>query len=274
MIDASDPLVQIKITESVCSFVAISSTIHRLYVRRGRWWIDDAWAAFALIALFTQIAAVFMHVRNPNDVSKLTRVAAYYLMAVTFYSIIWASRLSIICSIIRIDHESPPRRHVYIGISFVYFIAAVTLIVQLFWVCEPEPRWKDMRNPQCHLTTQVAICQLITDILADAFLLFAPLRVLMHLKNKAVRNKLIIIFSTCLVTTTVSLVHAAYILTTGGIPVIISALVEDCASLTVANVPVVIAALLRTIGDHNQRPASTDIVSAAVQDAARRGLLN
>jgi len=35
----------------------------------------------------------------------------------------------------------------------------------------------------------------------------------------------------------VSLVHAAYIITRGGIPVIISALVEDCMSLTVANFP-------------------------------------
>ncbi len=43
-------------------------------------------------------------------------------------------------------------------------------------------------------------------------------------------------------TTVVSLVHAAYIITRGGIPVIISALVEDCMSLTVANLPVVATA--------------------------------
>ncbi|KAJ8096298.1 hypothetical protein PM082_011453 [Marasmius tenuissimus] len=234
MIDPRDPLVQIKITESVCAFVAISSTIHRLYVRRGRWWIDDAWALFALLALFAQIASVFMHVENPDDVSKLTRVAAYYLTAISFYCIIWASRISIICSIIRIDFD-PSRQNIYVGISFVYFITAIILMVQLFWVCEPELAWKDTRNPQCHLTMQVAVCQLISefpfhfalillltgssylqtaDILADSFLLFAPLRVLMHLKDKTVRKKLIIIFSTCLITTIVSLVHAAFILTT------------------------------------------------------------
>ncbi|KAJ8096310.1 hypothetical protein PM082_011466 [Marasmius tenuissimus] len=275
MIDASDPLVQIKITESVCSFIAVSSTIHRLYVRKGRWWIDDAWAAFAMLALFAQIAAVFMHVKNPDDVSKLTRVAAYYLMSVTFFSIIWASRISILYSIIRIDPGSRSRRHTYIGISIVFFIVGIILILQIFWVCEPEPRWKEARNPQCHVTTQVAVCQLITDILADSFLLFAPLRVLTHLTDKTLRRRLIIIFSTCLVTTIVSLVDAVYIITTGGIPVVISALVEDCASLTVANVPVVITALLRSAGDQNQSPATSGtIISAAVQSAARRGLLN
>lgn len=52
-------------------------------------------------------------------------------------------------------------------------------------------------------------------------------------------------FVLSVVTTVVSLVHAAYIITRGGIPVIISALVEDCMSLTVANLPVVATASMR-----------------------------
>lgn len=44
-----------------------------------------------------------------------------------------------------------------------------------------------------------------------------------------------------------SLVHAAYIISRGGIPVIISALVEDCMSLTVANLPVVATASFRRL---------------------------
>jgi hypothetical protein len=141
-------------------------------------------------------------------------------MAITFYCIIWASRISIIYSIVRID-PNPSRRKLYIGVSIIYFITVIVLIVQLFWVCEPEPGWKDTRSPQCQLNKQVAICQLVTDILADLFLLFAPLKVLSRLQDKALRKKLIIIFSTCIITTIVSLVHAAYILTVGGIRVII-----------------------------------------------------
>ncbi|KAJ8096296.1 hypothetical protein PM082_011451 [Marasmius tenuissimus] len=194
-------------------------------------------------------------------------------MAITFYLVIWASRISIIYSIIRID-PNPSRRKIYVGISFLYFITVVVLIIQLFWVCEPEPAWKDVRSPQCHLTTQVAICQLITDILADMFLLFAPLRVFMYLQDRVLRRKLMVIFSTCLITTIVSLVHAAYILTTGGIRVIISALVEDCVSLMVANVPVVVTALLRAAGD-DAKPAPTgSIISTAIQFAARKLKIN
>jgi len=54
-------------------------------------------------------------------------------------------------------------------------------------------------------------------------------------------------------TTIVSLVHAAYIITTGGIRVIIAALVEDCMSLTVANLPVVATASLQRLSGVSSR---------------------
>jgi hypothetical protein len=53
-------------------------------------------------------------------------------------------------------------------------------------------------------------------------------------------------------------VHAAYIITEGGIPVVISALVEDCMSLTVANVPVVATASLRHVSSTNSPHVDDD----------------
>jgi len=109
--------------------------------------------------------------------------------------------------------------------------------------------------------------QLVTDILADLFLLLSPLRVLVYLQDKGLRRKLMIIFSTCLVTTVVSLVHAAFILTTGGIKVIISALVEDCISLIVCNLPVAVTALIRTVEDYVAPPT---IMTDPILFAARK----
>jgi hypothetical protein len=59
-------------------------------------------------------------------------------------------------------------------------------------------------------------------------------------------------------TTVVSLVHAAYIIATGGIRVIISALVEDCMSLTVANLPVVATASIQRLSGLGSRDANPD----------------
>lgn len=240
-----DPLVQMKITDVVCSAAAILSTIYRLILRRNRLWWDDGWAVFSLLALIIQIASVWMHVSNPADLSPVNRVAAYYLLATSFYAVIWSARLSILYSVIRLD-PSPHRRKILLYIAAGYMTVTVILLCQLFWICEPENmgnHWKDLRNPQCTLNKQVAICQLVSDIIADLILILAPVKLFSELGDRKLRVRLVMIFSTCIVTTIVSLVHATYILTLGGPKVLIAALVEDCMSLFVCNVPVVATAL-------------------------------
>jgi len=185
-----------------------------------------------------------MHVPDPSQLSWLNRVVAYYLMAATFYAIIWSARLSILFSIIRLD-PSESRRKRLLYIAFVYILVCLILIAQLFWVCEPEPGWKDMKSPQCTLNKEVAICQLVSDIIADLILIVAPLKLLKGLEDRGLRHRLMVIFSTCIVTTIVSLVHAVYILKLGGTKVVIAALVEDCVSLIVCNIPVVVTATIR-----------------------------
>ncbi|TFK73728.1 hypothetical protein BDN72DRAFT_893690 [Pluteus cervinus] len=244
MLNLQDPLVQIGITSAVCSFVAVSSTVHRIYVRWGRLWADDAWAVFSMLSLFCQIAGVFMRVSNPVHLSPLSRVASYYIMAISFYTIIWAARLSILFSIIRLDPDQDQRRRLF-WVAGLFTTVCLVLIAQLFWVCEPKPDWKKALSPQCPLDKEVAICQLISDIIADVILILAPLKLLAGLEDKTLRLRLMVIFSTCIVTTIVSLVHAAYILTLGGSKVVIAALVEDCISLIVCNIPVVITASIR-----------------------------
>src|ERR1700722_6622255 len=66
----------------------------------------------------------------------------------------------------------------------------------------------------------------LADVIADSILIFAPLKLLKGLSDPILRRRLIVIFSTCIVTTIVSLVHAAYIITDGGVKVLIAALVE------------------------------------------------
>ncbi|KAJ7302776.1 hypothetical protein DFH08DRAFT_720704 [Mycena albidolilacea] len=217
-------------------YVGLTDASTRLYKRRSRLWADDAWAFFAFVCLIIQVVTVFLHVPVPNNFSKTARVSAYYLMCLTFYLVIWLSRLSILFSIVRIHPSPSARKHLFwVAVSFV--TAVLFFFGQLLWVCETEPLWKDAPNPQCHLPQQVAICQLVTDVLADSILLFAPLQLFRSLADKMLRRKLTLIFSTCVVTTIVSLVHAAFILRNGGVKEIISAIVEDCLSLIVANVP-------------------------------------
>ncbi|KAJ7027831.1 hypothetical protein C8F04DRAFT_1399343 [Mycena alexandri] len=242
MINLNDPLVQLKITSGTCSFFALGSTLYRLYHRRGRFGVDDFWALVAFIALIIQVVAVFLHFPAPSNLSQTTRAAVFYLSATTFYVIIWASRLSILFSLIRIDPTSETRRRLF-WVAAAFVVVSLVLLAQLFWVCEGTfDSWKDEPHPGCELPLQVAVFQLITAIIADCILLFTPLLLFRDLLDKALRQKLGIIFSTCIVTTIVSLVHAALILQKG----------EDCLSLIVANLPVVVTAMVDIAAETDQ----------------------
>ncbi|KAJ7709047.1 hypothetical protein B0H17DRAFT_916276 [Mycena rosella] len=179
----------------------------RLYKQRGRFWADDAWALFAFLALIIQVVSVFLHVINshtfPIEILTIDRSClfqiSHYLMATTFYAIIWASRLSILFSIVRID-PSEQRHTQLFWVAIAFFAVTLFLFAQLLWVCEPEPSWKDAPNPQCHLPLQIVICQLVTDIIADGILLFAPVPLFQNLADKVLCRKLTLIFSTCVCT--------------------------------------------------------------------------
>ncbi|KAJ7753174.1 hypothetical protein B0H16DRAFT_1544698 [Mycena metata] len=252
---ANGPLVQLKITSATCSFFALGATVYRLYKRRGRFGADDLWALFALVALIIQVVAVFLHIPLPNTLSNTTRIAVYYLTGTTFCLIIWASRLSILFSIVRIE-PSATRRKLLFWISATFVASALFLVGQLFWLCEANPSWKSFKSPhaQCELPQQVAISQIVTDVISDSILLLAPLPLFRSLRDKSLNHKLTLMFSTCVVTTIVSLVHAAFILKDYDMKILISAIVEACLSLIVANIPVVITTTIDVVGepDHAQ----------------------
>ncbi|KAJ7795417.1 hypothetical protein B0H14DRAFT_2532344 [Mycena olivaceomarginata] len=246
-IHANDTVMRLKITSATCSFFAVGATVYRLYKRRRRLWADDIWALFASVALVIQVVAIFLHIPPPNNLSYTTRIAVYYLTATTFYSIVWASRLSILFSIIRIDPSAARRRRLFCA-AVMFFMTGLLLLAQLFWVCESKLAWKHLPNPQCDLPRQVAIFQFVTDVLSDAVLIFAPWPLFRSLADKSLGRKLAIIFSTCVVTTIASLTHASFILKDDDLRIPFSGVIEGCLSLIVANIPVIITTTIDIVG--------------------------
>jgi len=75
-------------------------------------------------------------------------------------------------------------------------------------------------------------------VIADGLLLVASLHLFLVIQDKALRCRLSFLFSTCVITTAVSLVSASFILTSEGLKVVIVALVEGSTSLIVSNIPI------------------------------------
>ncbi|KAF8815437.1 hypothetical protein BYT27DRAFT_7301176, partial [Phlegmacium glaucopus] len=213
------------VTSSICTSVAITATVIRLFLRRRKLWIDDACALLSLLSITAQMGFI-INIRPPYFV-------AYYLIITTFYSTVWFARLSILLTIIRLGPESRSR---YLYVAAILFLTlSGVLIGQAFWVCEPQ---RFQGNSMCKPTKQVAVLKLVSDVIADLFLLVTPLQIFVAIQDKALRFRLTCLFSTCLITTAISLVNASFILSSEGMIVVIIFLLEGSVSLIVANVPV------------------------------------
>ncbi|KAH9991734.1 hypothetical protein BJV77DRAFT_516045 [Russula vinacea] len=124
-----------------------------------------------------------MHVDHPEDLSRLNRIAAYYLIATTFYAVIWTARLSILISIIRCTPDPVKARRMW-WLAGAFVATLCFFFAQLFWVCETMHNgWKNKASPQCPLPKQVAICQLVSDVLADLSLILLPLGLIQGIKT-------------------------------------------------------------------------------------------
>jgi hypothetical protein len=213
----------------------------------------------------------------PAELPQLTRVAAYYLLAVTFYTMIWSVTRCIRITVSLFSPSSsfqvrsfvhpllchPPRPKSgskealvlcwHALHSCVGSLNGTTLLGMRARAKVEESGDTTVYAQQGgrYLSTRLSVSWLTSpsdpslifvrdaaDVISDIILLTAPLKLLSALGDPILRRRLIAIFSTSIVTTIVSLVHAAYIITDGGPKVIIAALVEVrilLPSLTNAN---------------------------------------
>lgn len=92
----------------VCSIAAVLTTLLRLHIRRGQLWWDDLLAFLSMVFLLVHVTGVVLYVQDTSvyyifcadflyesftfdvaEVSRNTMVAAYYIMATQFSTVIW-----------------------------------------------------------------------------------------------------------------------------------------------------------------------------------------
>ncbi|KAI6156781.1 hypothetical protein BKA82DRAFT_712343 [Pisolithus tinctorius] len=238
---------QTEVVGTVLPIAAMVVTSFRLFVRmrQCRLWLDDVWAALAIVFDIISLAAFWLYLHDYARYSQNTRVALYYTNVQIFYAVVWSSRISILFTVVRLTSPGSLRRWI-VRTAVAFVVAWMILGAQIFWTCEAESGWKTQPRPQCDTGRNVAIAQIITDVIGDTVLILAPFRLIHQVRlTKAQKIRLLSIFSTSAVTTVVSLTHAYYVFYNGGLKVIIAAVVEVSISLIVANLSVLVAFLFR-----------------------------
>ncbi|TFY57844.1 hypothetical protein EVJ58_g6778 [Rhodofomes roseus] len=249
---------RIRVTNFVLPILSICLTIFRLWERgsnRRLWW-DDAWAAFTMVGVLIVMVMfeLFLqeHIENPNKYPQHLKIAIYYLCAEGFYVVVWSSRMTILFTIMRVA-TMRKFRLLLRGVAIVFAMIFVILFAQ------------------CELGDDVAVAQITTDIIADAFLIIAPVRLVWGVKlSWTQKMRIIAIFSSSFITTAVSLYHASTVLRGGGLPEALGAVIEPSVTLIVANLNVVVAFIFRFGAEDRQATAASrgtrDIVTIGSGD--------
>jgi len=237
---------QIRIVLCVLLPLACLVTFFRLFerYRRGKLWWDDFWALICTVCAALFIVVTLLHLEDPGKMKRNEKIAVFYLTGTFFYALVWAVRISILFTIVRLSVGRMRRLLGWLGYAFGGTCAI--LIAQIFWVCEREPGWKDLPTPQCSLGLSVAIAQLISDVLADIILIAAPMYLFWRLQvRQKLKLRLRAVFATTSISTAVSLYHAYCVLQFGGLPEFLAATIQLSVSLFVANLTVITAVILR-----------------------------
>jgi hypothetical protein len=191
---------------------------------------------------FVLLVADGLYLQDYERYPQSIRVALYYIPCQSFYVVVWSSRLSILFTIVRLTVPGTTIRRVLISIAITFGIVWALLFSQVWWVCEAEPGWKTQPHPQCDLGGSIATAQIITDVLGDSVLILAPFCMIYKVNlSTAQKVRVLSVFSASAITTVVSLTHAYYIFSDGGLKVLMAAIVEASMSLIVANLTVVVA---------------------------------
>ncbi|KAJ7018954.1 hypothetical protein C8F04DRAFT_1324694 [Mycena alexandri] len=259
---------QLRIVLGVVLPFACLVTYFRLYVRyrRGKLWWDDFWVFICTLCAITFVAASLLHVQNPGTLKQNVKVSVYYMCAQFFYAVVWTARISILFTVIRLSFGRMRRLLFWVAIAF--FGTWGILFAQVWWVCERQPGWKAMATPQCALGLDVAIAQLITDVLSDLILIAAPMHLLWRVQlQRGLKLRLRAVFATTSIGTAVSLYHAYCVLRFGGIPEFLAATIQVLSvSLLVANLAVIVAVVFRLKTDSetdNIEPLSVVTIGSA-----------
>ncbi|KAG2752638.1 hypothetical protein P692DRAFT_20855327 [Suillus brevipes Sb2] len=237
-------VVGLRVSVTIIHSCTIVLTSWRLWYKifHQCWWWEDMWAAIALAAITTSGVSVWIFSSTPMDSQPWDGpIIAYWLLMINFTIGLWSSRLSMICSIVRL---SPPTRirTVACCAAAAFGAIAIALLIHKCWFCARYHDWETIAPLSCSLAPSVGITQVISDFLSDMTLVVLPARILHQIKVPRNHRILILSVLSCsLITTLLSIVHAVFFIQADPILKILTAQLEMAVSLIVCNLlPVVI----------------------------------
>lgn len=229
-----------KVAAIVCHSVAIPVTVLRLGYRwwMAQFWWEDGVAALALVCdtLTLTGAVIIAPYLGPGPRTSQT-VVSLWLSALSNSVVIWAARVSVLLSIVRVGSPSPNLKKiaVVVGISFIIMFLAIE--GQRLGVC---------LSSGCREFTSTAVSQLVTDVVADFSLVALPIWSLSAARLSRSRRVLVqSAFTASIIISIITIIHSVILLTQESTGVVLIGHIKAALSLMICNLLVIVTFVYR-----------------------------
>ncbi|KZP12827.1 hypothetical protein FIBSPDRAFT_961137 [Athelia psychrophila] len=244
-------LLSAQVVSTVFPCLAISITAFRLVIqyRRSQLWWEDLWAAVAMACIIGVVSAYWWFsiiVAKPHpDISSF--VVAWWLSTSTFTCALWAARMSLTFSIIRISHPASRLRIVANLTAGLFACCFTSQIIQKVYICKDVKSWMNNTAHGCDIGNGVGIAEICMDAVSDFLLMAIASRLLRDARQLKSQRKLIRgLFSASILTTVFSVVHIVFVIQAEVLlAIIMTGHLEVSISLIVCNLPVVVTCFYR-----------------------------
>ncbi|KAM6499954.1 hypothetical protein JOM56_005462 [Amanita muscaria] len=249
---------------SVANGIAVTSTCLRLVHRtvKQRLWWDEFWALVSLVFVICQWVASVDIPESGSPSARLWRVS--YQVLYNFS--LWTARISLAVTIVRICPQGRMRT-VAKGVAGVFGACCVALTVRRTAACA----MLDGLDPSCPFDTPAAAVETAFDVLADAWLICAPIYMVcrMRLPSRHLRM-LVAIFTLNILTTIACSLHAAFRQLRMVPQAIITANIQSATSLFVCNLLVLVTFLYRRVRGGDEATSISDITESVTHSAPQQ----
>ncbi|KIK94731.1 hypothetical protein PAXRUDRAFT_827716 [Paxillus rubicundulus Ve08.2h10] len=220
---------------------AILLTTFRLWYRwhTSRMWWEDGWAVVALLGDITCLVCVWLEQPLPNSSVPRYFTISNWMLSFAFPTVLWAARISILTSMVRVSHPGPALKRIAycIGVAF-----------GIMWLSFCAERLEDCLRNACLMERPLAISQTIMDTIGDVLLTGLPIRFLRDVKLDRKRRILITsAFSASLIINLVTVLEAVFMFRPMTSGTIIITHVKTALSLVVCNLLVLVPLVYRII---------------------------
>ncbi|KAF5380696.1 hypothetical protein D9757_007034 [Collybiopsis confluens] len=181
-----------------------------------------------------------MYTSDYPSLGSLHRLMAYWVLTGSLIAIVWLTRISLVCSLIRIIPPSNSLRPMSYIVMVISALTGIAIFIQRILLCHQDHGWQALPHPQCtseHLAimaTEISL-ELFCDIITVALFL----RAIIVLETETLNCWSLVVgsFFGALLMASGSIAHAVFLIPNTGILEPFTATVQAFSSLIATNFP-------------------------------------